>query len=257
MKSLRYFTSKSTLAALLFVSLSANAITNIESQRLSKSEDGTEGSASFTLDGREGNSDKIAMGSELKLIHISGQHEWITIASRDYAEVDDEVNTDKTFIHLRHLHKHGPNIGHEVFVQHEDDEFRLLSSRNLIGGGLRYTFTPKDIHQANSVGVGLFFEDEDYLNGGDSNDEETVRLNLYWAYKNKFNDHATYTSTLYFQPSVEDLSDEKGLWQNALTLSVTTTISLSVKWDVVHDTKTPDDVVATETTYKTVLIYNF
>jgi len=26
---------------------------------------------------------------------------------------------------------------------------------------------------------------------------------------------------------------------------------------VVHDTKTPDDLVATETTYKTVLIYNF
>lgn len=244
-------------AGLSILSCSANAITNIESQRLAKTEDGTKGTASLTLDGREGNSDKIAFGGELKLIHSTNQHEWITIASRDYAEVDEEVNTDKTFLHVRHLHKHGANIGHETFVQHEDDEFRLLSSRTLLGGGMRYTLTPKDSHQANSVGAGLFYEDEDYIGLGETNDEETVRLNLYWSYKNKFRDHATYTSTLYFQPSLEDLNDEKGLWQNALTVSVTSTISLSLKWDVVHDTNPPDDVVATETTYKTVLIYNF
>ncbi len=243
--------------SLLSISASATAITNIESQRMNNPNEGTTGSLSFTLDGREGNSDKIAMGSELKVIHSTTRHEYIVIGSRDYAEVDRQVNTDKTFLHLRHLHKLTPNFGHETFVQHEDDEFRLLSSRNLIGGGVRYTFDPTNPTQVNSVGAGLFYEDEDYIGGGTDNDEETVRLNLYWAYKNKFSEHALYTSTLYFQPSTEDLSDEKGLWQNALTLSVTSKVSLSVKWDVVHDTKTPDDLVATETTYKTVLIYNF
>lgn len=243
--------------ALTLFSASTLAITNIESQRLSHDAEGTQGHLSFTLDGREGNSDKIAFGSELKLNHHNKDHEWLVLTSRDYAEVDDQVNTDKTFAHVRFVQKQSATWAYEYFVQHEDDEFRSLSSRGLLGTGIRRTITPKNEHELNRIGVGFFLEDEDYLNLGSENDEETVRLNLYWTYKNRFNDHASYSSTFYFQPSLEDMSDQKGLWQNAITASVTETISLSVKWDVVHDTRTPDEVVATETTYKTVLIYNF
>ena len=249
---------KSWLACVLpLFSLSASAITNIESERLAQDAEGTRGHLSFTLDGREGNSDKIAYGSELKLNHHNQDNEWLILTSRDYAEVDDQVNTDKTFAHIRFVIKHSSTWAHEIFVQHEDDEFRSLSSRGLVGTGIRHTITPKNEHELNRIGLGLFFEDEDYLNDGADNDEEAVRLNLYWTYKNRLSEHAKYSSTFYFQPRLDDLNDQKGLWQNAVTASVTETISLSVKWDVVHDTRTPDEVVATETTYKTVLIYNF
>lgn len=243
--------------ALTLCSAATNAITNIERERLGDHAQGTRGHVSVTLDGREANSDKIALGSELKLHHHTLQHEWLMLASRDYAEVDDEVNTDKTFAHLRFVKKQSSKWAYETFAQHEDDEFRSLSSRALLGAGIRHTIPSKNEHELNRFGVGFFLEDEDYLHEGDKNDEQTVRLNLYWAYKNRLNDHASYSSTFYFQPSVEDMNDQKGLWQNAITASVTETISLSVKWDVVHDTRTPDEVVATETTYKTVLIYNF
>ena len=76
-------------------------------------------------------------------------------------------------------------------------------------------------------------------------------------YRKNVTETADYTSTLYFQPSLEELGDEKGLWLNAINISVTQTIGLSVRWEVKHDTNAPDAVVATETTYKTVLIYNF
>ena len=236
---------------------SSHAITNIESERLNHTEAGTRGNISLSLDGRIGSSDKVALGTSVKIIRAFQREEWITILSRDYAEVDREVNTDETFLHLRHLRKHSPNWGREVFTQYQEDRFALLEQRILLGAGIRYTLTPtKEKLQANHFGTGLFYEIEDYV-GTSNNNEDSTRLNLYWAFKSKLNDVATYTSTLYFQPKLNTLSDQKGLWQNALTVSVTRTISLSLSWHVEYDTHTPDGASDTETRYDSILIYHF
>jgi|GEM_PF-1346794 len=249
--------SASFASALLF-STSSFAITNIESERLNNAEEGTTGSMSLSMDGKVGSSDKIALGSALKLIRAYRRDELIAILSRDYAEVDDEVNTDESFVHLRYLTKRTPNWGHEVFVQHEEDRFNVITRRSLIGAGMRYTLTPKpDQHQANHIGFGAFHEEEFYEESSNQANDKNVRLNLYWAYKNQLSDNSLYTSTFYFQPNIDELGDEKGIWQNALTISVTTTISLSLTWDVKHDTQAPEGEDNTETTYKNVLIYNF
>jgi hypothetical protein len=248
-----------TLFACTFLfSASSFAITNIESERLNNTEEGTTGTMSLSMDGKVGSSDKIALGSALKLIRAYRRDELIAILSRDYAEIDDEVNTDESFVHLRYLTKNTPNWGHEVFVQHEEDQFNVITRRTLIGAGMRYTLTPKpDQHQANHIGFGLFHEEEFYQDSSAQPNDKNTRLNLYWAYKNQLSDNSIYTSTFYFQPNIEELGDEKGLWQNALTISVTSTISLSLTWDVKHDTQAPDGEDNTETTYKNVLIYNF
>ena len=235
---------------------SSQAITNIESERLNNAKAGTRGNINLSLDGRIGSSDKVALGTSVKIIRAFEHEEWITILSRDYAEVDRKVNTDETFLHLRHLRKHNPNWGREVFTQYQEDRFALLEQRILLGAGIRYTLTPTNEKlQANHFGLGLFYETEKYV--GTTENEYGTRLNAYWAFKNRLNDVATYTSTLYFQPKLNDLSDEKGLWQNALTVNVTRTISLSLSWDVEHDTRTPDGANATETRYDSVLIYHF
>ena len=254
---------RNLLFFMLIISFSsmALAITNIESERLNNTEQGTTGNVSLSLDGRIGNSDKLALGSALKLIRAYKRDEWIAIVSRDYAEVDSEVNTDETLVHLRYLTKHTRNWGHEIFVQYQEDKFSSLARRSLVGAGLRYTLSsnlPKEEQtHANHFGFGLFHEEEEYVPGVIPNDEQSIRLNVYWAFKNKISDIALYTSTLYFQPKMDRLSDEKGLWQNSLTLSVTSTISLSLTWDVEHDTHTPDGANDTETSYNSVLIYNF
>ncbi len=235
----------------------SHGITNIESTRLNNTEEGTTGNISLSLDGRIGNSDKLALGTAVQLIRAYRHDEWIAIISRDYAEVDREVNTDESLVHLRYLTKHGRNWGHEVFTQYQEDKFSFLARRTLLGGGLRYTLSSQaPLQQANHMGFGLFYEEEDYTNTTSEN-ENNVRLNLYWAYKNKVHDNILYTSTLYFQPELGQLSDQKGLWQNALTISVTSTISLSLTWDVEHDTQTPNGANDTETSYNSVLIYNF
>ncbi len=249
---LRFF----TLVISLFWLAASHAITNIESERLNNTEYGTRGNISLSLDGRIGSSDKVALGTSVNIIRAFKHEEWITILSRDYAEVDREVNTDETFLHLRHLRKHTPNWGHEFFTQYQEDRFSFLAQRILLGAGIRYTPSTKDKLQANHFGAGLFYETEDYVSISNEN-EKGIRLNLYWAFKNKLNDITTYTSTLYFQPKIDDLSDEKGLWQNALTISVTSTISLSLNWDVEYDTQTPSVASDAETRYDSVLIYNF
>lgn len=250
--------SAAFLISLLF-SHSVLAITNIESERLNNTEEGTRGSISLSLDGRIGSSDKLALGTSVKLIRSFTRDELIALISRDYAEVDNVVNTDESLVHLRYLTKHSNNWGHEVFTQYQEDRFSSLARRSLLGLGVRYTLnqTPEQ-KQANHFGVGFFYEEEAYIQSIDVDDENTFRLNLYWAYRNRLADNIHYTSTLYFQPKLRDFGDEKGLWQNSLTISVTSTINLSLTWDIEHDTKTPTDSDQnTETSYNSVLIYNF
>ncbi len=245
------------LFACAFTAALSHGITNIESTRLNNTEEGTTGNVSLSLDGRIGSSDKIALGTSAKLIRAYHHDEWIALISRDYAEVDSEVNTDESLIHLRYLTKHSPNWGHEVFTQYQEDKFSFLARRTLLGAGIRYTLSSDEpLQQANNIGVGLFYEEENYINTSTEN-ENNVRLNLYWAYKNKVHKNILYTSTLYFQPEAGQLSDQKGLWQNALIITVTSTISLSLNWDMEHDTNTPDGANDTETSYNSVLIYNF
>lgn len=246
------------LAAILLLPISsAFAVTNIETERLNNQSQGTKGAISLSLDGRIGSSDKIALGTALKLIQSFSKDELIVIMSRDYAEIDNDVNTDEAFVHLRYLTKHNANWGHEVFTQYEENKFSALKQRWLAGGGARYTLTPTNPSQANHLGAGVFYEDEMYASSSTADNEENVRLNFYWSYKNQLTENAQYTSTLYFQPDTNDFADQKGLWQNALSISVTSTISLSLSWEVEHDTQTPDGLNSTETNYTSLLIYNF
>jgi hypothetical protein len=248
----------------LFISLNllpsyALAITNIESERLNNNEPGTKGSISLSLDGRIGSNDRVALGTSVKLIRSFTHNELIALISRDYAEVDNIVNTDETLMHFRYLTKHSKNWGSEVFTQYQEDEFSSLAKRSLLGTGIRYTLNQApEQKEANHFGVGFFYEEEEYLSSILAPNENSFRLNLYWAYRNKLAENIRYTSTLYFQPQLKDFNDKKGLWQNSLTISVTSTINLSLTWDIEHDTKPPVDSDSnTETSYNSVLIYNF
>jgi hypothetical protein len=248
----------SYLTPLLLLSTPVLAITNIESERLNNASQGTVGSISLSLDGRMGESDKFALGTSLKLIRSRSHDELITILSRDYAEVDDVVNTDESLMHIRYLTKLSKNWGHEVFTQYQQDKFSFLATRSLLGLGVRYTLDQApDQQSAHHFGSGFFYEDEEYQATINVAGENSIRFNFYWAYKNKWADNIQYTSTLYYQPKTDNLADEKALWQNALTISVTSTISLSLTWDVEHDTNTPTSSNNTETNYNSVLIYNF
>jgi len=226
----------------IFVSQSTLAITNIESQRLNNTSPGTKGNISFTLDGEVGESDEFTLGSAITLIRSYTKDEWIVLLDREYSEVDDEVNTDETLLHIRHLTKHSDHWGHEVFTQYEEDLFAEdLAKRSIFGAGARYTLDANpELKTANHFGLGAFYEDEEYASDITLDNEQNVRLNIYWAYRNRLAQNMTYTSTLYFQPDIRDVSDNKGIWQNAVTISVTSTISLSVTWDALYDTQAPD-----------------
>ena len=246
------------LLTLLLTSQTVFAITNIESQRLNNTEPGTSGNISFTLDGEVGDSDELTLGSAITFIRSYTRDEWIVLLNREYSEIDDEVNTDETLLHIRHLTKHNEHWGHEVFTQYEEDLFSDLAKRSIFGAGVRYTLNADTkLKTANHFGLGAFYEDEEYAASILEDDEQNVRLNIYWSYRNKLADNMTYTSTLYFQPDVEEFGDDKGLWQNAVTISVTSTISLSVIWNASYDTKAPDGNEDTELNYKSIIIYNF
>lgn len=246
------------ILALLLLANSVHAITNIESQRLKSGEPGTSGNISFTLDGEIGESDEFTLGSSVTFIRSYTKDEWIVLFNREYSEEEGEVYSDETLIHLRHLTKHSNHWGHEVFTQYEEDLFTDLRSRSLIGAGARYTLNSDlTLKTANHFGLGLFYEDEEYARTITEDDEENVRLNIYWTYRNNITENTTYTSTLYYQPDVAAMNDTKGLWQNSVTISVTSTISLRLKWDLTHDNHAPDGSSETDLSYNSIIIYNF
>lgn len=244
---------------LLFsLSLSAQAIINIENARLNSHEPGRHGHLSFSLSGSDGSSDKIKLGLGGKLVSTFTQEQWISIFSREFEQANGNKSADKTFLHQRYLRFSSPQWGHEYFVQYEDDEFQALSSRYLLGAGARFSpVQTNDIHH-NAFGFGAFYElEEVHPASADKYRDETLRANLYWSYKRPINDHARLLSTLYFQPALDDSKDQKGLWQFSASFDISNKLVLLLRLEVKHDTQAPEAIVATDSSYKTILKYSF
>lgn len=249
---------KPLIVFLLLFSNCSFAIVNVESQRLNNTESGTSGNISFTLDGEVAETNDIALGTAITFLQSYSRDEWIILLSREYGEEDKDVYSDETLIHLRHLTKHNPHWGHEVYTQYEEDLFSDLRSRNLFGLGARYTVDANtQLKTANHFGVGLFYEYEKYDQPIIPSSESNTRINVYWTYRNHLTDDMSYTSTLYLQPDITKVSDTKSIWQNAITISITATISLQAKWNMEYDSHSPDGDEENSINYKSILIYNF
>ena len=248
------------LTFLACYSLPASAIVNVENMRVGPAQLGLGGNIDLSISGKRGNTDKDEYGLDARIQNSSERVTDFIVASYDYGEASDITNTNKTFIHARHVKQFQASRAWEAFVQAEENEFARLSFRGLIGAGLRLTLAETAEQLGLYLGAGAFWSREtlDERAGlSDQGSENFGRANLYLVYKHKLNSQLSLVSTTYYQPRLSEASDFRALEQAGLAVKMTDNLSLKLSLDVAHDSRPPQSIDKTDTSYNTSLSYQF
>ena len=253
--SMRFFT-----AILITFSLhpfSAMAITNMEYLHKQGENDGFNGHIEFALSGKSGNSDVQTNAISGQLSYRDGVHQFLTSGSAEYGESNNVTDSDNKFIHQRYIHHRSQTLAYEAFIQYQDDAFKLLDSRKLIGGGIRLNLAPEDTYLFN-IGVGAYYTEEVYdLGDGINETEKYTRGNSYVNFAKQLTDSTEFSNTLYWQPRLSDFSDSYAYNSLSLSVKINQKLALKITLETQYDSKPVNNLERVDHTYFTSLAYSF
>lgn len=250
---------------LLLLPLTCHAIVNVEGMRKQHSEPGLSGNMELAATGSEGNSDKSNLFAAARLQWQRNDSTTLVIANRSYGESNQVRDTNKSFLHARHIVANTADRALEGFVQLETNEFSRLDLRSLAGGGVRWALLQGPDSNATdkvlaTLGIGAFYSIETLAEQTGLTDDGTEtlwRMNSYFALDYKINAYTRFVSTTYYQPAISDSADYRALEQASLSVQIVDSLNLKVSLDIAHDSQPPQGVKRTDTSYKTGLVYEF
>jgi len=240
---------------LLLAPYTALAIVNAEDIDLNIEDNGFVGKAGISINGSSGNTDKINGEGSLRLLWQHGSHANLLVGSYVYGKSRGNIDTNKSFAHLRHRYALDRIWAVEAFAQAQQDEFARLKLRTLYGGGLRYSREVSNF--AIHLGVGSFYEQEKLRAAARSPDTRLWRGNIYFAWRFAANDRIRLQNTVYYQPAWKDTADFRVLDDAAIRIALTHQLDLKLSLEVAHDSLPPAGVRQTDVSYKTGLELRF
>ncbi|MBT1451471.1 DUF481 domain-containing protein [Glaciecola sp. XM2] len=231
---------------------------------------GFSGQAGLSLTGERGNKDEQEYNINGILRYGWDKSALMLLSDYNYTKTNDERNEDDLYVHLRYIQNDyfKQNVDAEVFVQYQYDDFADLSNRRLFGAGMRWRFAESSGEQTNDdgtqsnayetiFGAGAFYEEEDAQSNGLQ--ETTVRANLYGRFlftSNSEHEFSVY-STIYVQPSVEQLDDVRSLLVGGIEFPIAESLALSLEAEVRYDSEPFEGVENTNVEYGVRISYSF
>ena len=261
--------SRLLVVCIVLFSSQASAIVNIENMRIDSDDktEGFDGKLALDVSGKNGNTQNSKAG-------LGGRAQWyaengtrFAVLNYEYGESSDTKDTDKTFLHFRNIGyladessgEYSREFAWEAFAQLESNEFTRLSLRALLGGGVRWRML-HNAEQTAYLGLGAFRAKEKLepsLLATDAGVSYNNRVNLYLVYKYIIADHARLVNTLYYQPDIDETSDYRLFDQAGLLVDITDNLSLKLSVDVTRDSRPPQLIKKTDTSYNSGLEYRF
>ena len=205
-------------------------IVNMESAR-KESLSGFQFQANFGLNGSSGTVDRTNYSVETRLDYNSNKCQRFGVFSYKREEKDDSITSNNTFFHLRAVRKVNNLVSWEVFSQLSEKPLQKIKRRELFGAGVR--LSP---YKTLRIGLGLFDENEERIL---SETRKTTRLNTYITNDFKISDTATFESTLYIQPDIDDFSEVRSFFVAGLRLKITEKFSSIISYENTYDSSPP------------------
>ena len=249
------------VAVSLCVTQPAHAIVNTEELRVQEPVAGFSGNFAAAIGGQTGNTDKsdVSIGSRLTWYEKPITN--FIVFNYDYGKTGGARDTNKGFLHARHVHGITERLAWEAFAQAQKDEFTRLTYRGLLGGGARIVaYKAHDDRLKLITGIGAFYSREKLSEEAGTTDagiDKLVRGNFYFVVMYHLNDTVSLGSTTYYQPATSDFGDFRALEQAALRVVLTHTLDLKISLDMAYDSRPPQLVDKTDVTYSTGIEYRF
>lgn len=239
----------------------ADAIVNTEDIRVEEPPPGFSGKFSLAVSGQSGNTDKSS-------VSVGGRLQWVErprtdfiVFNYDSGKTDGVRDTNRRFVHARHILQQTPRRAWEAFAQAEENEFTRLSFRGLLGGGLRWElYRSPGGDLALTAGSGAFYSREELAARPGTTDagiDSLVRGNFYLVVKYRLNERVQFGSTTYYQPATSDPGDFRALEQAELIVNLARQLDLKISLELTHDSRPPQLIEKTDTLYRTGIEYRF
>jgi hypothetical protein len=220
---------------------------------------GLSGNVSGSISSKSGNTEKdeYSLGARLQFDEGARYVVWTTL-SYDYGKSDGVKNEDKAYAHLRYIHALQGNAWcGELFAQTEQDKFKDINNRSLVGAGVRWRFFDSAEWGKGYFGLGAMYEWISYTAATPNRNEENGRLNSYVAYTKKFMTASKLSYVGYYQPKLDEGSDYVTTQTLELIVPIYGTLNLSLSANYAYDSRPPVGVKKKDTAYKTALVWEF
>ncbi len=215
----------------------------------------TEKMRSFDVDGfattlggdfliESGNSDLFEIGLNTRFDYRRERHYTFLTGQLRYGEGGNATFKNRAFSHLRYNYEVTPWLVGESFTQLQQDGFKLLQLRVLVGSGARFRYV-----ETGTIGVfqgtTVMFEHENLNAGkviGHPARQSIVRWSNYLNVRIQLSDETSFVSTVYVQPRLDAFSDIRVLHDASLAVAITSHVTLSTTLNLYYDSRPPDNV---------------
>ena len=241
------FIMKTALVVSVFMWGITLAQVNTEAMRKTDLEQGAQGSASLSIGYQSGNTEVMTLKTGLRADHIQGNYHTFLIGNFKRGEENEELYTNKGFLHLRGIQSRSRHLRLEAFAQWEYDEFILLQERKLLGGGIRWAPLQRNVGFLSNpdvnvyVGIGMMWEYEEIDLPGDV-DTRLLRSTNYVSGNWTINEVMSCYVIGYYQVDTYNSCDYRILSDAGISFGITKALSFNMDMNFRYDHEPPGDV---------------
>jgi len=243
---------------LLLISLPLLAIVTVKPREVGENP-GITGSVSGSLETKRGNTDKDNYAAAFQLQYDSNTSYLVWgMVDGAYGESGGATDTNNLYMHLRYIRNIRDKwLAAELFTQLEEDEFKAIKDRFLLGGGLRARLLrPQSEWGGLFGGLGAMYEYVGYTTPVDPL-ERNIRLNSYLSYALTFNTDSHFVLNGYYQPKADEFSDFWFMLGGMLEVRIYKQLYLGFMTSYTHDSKPAAGVKEDDYSQRTFFEYKF
>jgi putative salt-induced outer membrane protein YdiY len=223
-------------------------------------EPGITGSLAFSLSTKRGNveTNEYEVDTDVRYDSNTTYALWV-FGRYNYAKTHDTEIENSSFAHIRYLYMITPSLYAETFIQTEQDKFKDLSNRSLIGTDVRYRFFSSQSYGKGYIGLGALLETIKYKNPQIDPNENSMRISSYLFYTKEFDSNTRFNAYVYYQPKIDQLSDYTILSMAEMQFPIYKNFNLVVSIKANYDSKPPisSDVKKYDVTQSTTFMWKF
>ena len=240
---------KRTLGTLLLLAImampcaSAHAQVNTENMR-SRDVEGFATSFGSDLLVESGNADLFEIGLSTRFDYRRNRHYTFLMGRLRYGEEGGATFKNRAFGHLRYNYQLTPWLVGEAFTQLQEDGFKLLQLRVLVGAGPRFRYVDTGTIGL-FQGTTLMYEHENLDAGeviGHPAEQSVMRWSNYLNVRIELTEQTSFITTLYVQPRLDAFNDIRVLHDASLAVALTEHLTFRTTLNIYYDSRPPDNV---------------
>lgn len=218
--------------------LSRSQILNFEKFRLNKDTSNVWAlSTAAGIDLKKKTSESTKFNSRVSTYYLSERNAYYFLGNFSLTRVNNINIFEQGYVHFRMVFNRRHKLAYEPFLQLQYDLGKGLKRRHLYGGNFRMNLY-EDSTITFSVGSGIFYENENWLNEDDlSIQNNNLKSNNYISTQCKINDWMNFLLTGYYQASFDDFTSPRLIVDSNLRMKFTDTFAYDVHFELSADRK--------------------